>query len=519
MAFTISQGDNLTPSITSLAPSSATAGTGAFTLTVNGNGFVNGSVVYWKGTSRTTTNVSGTQLQAAIAASDIAVAGMAQVMVQNPAGGGSSGIWDFPVTGAPSLTIRSTHSGNFTQGQTVATYILTVGNSGTGSTSGAVAVTDVLPAGLSATAINGIGWTCTQPSGPCTRSDILAGGASYPYINLTVNVSATAVSPLSNQVTVSGGGSEPASGSDSTNIVTSASTPPAPVSSNPAAGSGNTIFAFTFSDPRGWQDLGVVNILFNNYLDGRHGCYLAYSQQSNVLYLVADDGSTLLPGTVMATSGSTSNSQCTVNWGNTPVAGNGNTLVLTLSIGFNAAFWGNKVIYMAAGDAVGSNSGWQAQGAWQVPGGVVSTSTAVMGMNPARGNGIGQTEFTFNFFDALGYQDLGVENILVNNFLDGRHGCYLAYARPINIVYLVNDVGDGLLPGQSLSTSGTVSNSQCTVSWGSGAVVQGGNNVTLTLDIAFSPAFGGNRVFYLAARDRSEGNNTGWQSMGTWTVR
>src|SRR6266700_4070512 len=92
MAFTISQGDNLTPSITSLAPSSATAGTGAFTLTVNGNGFVNGSVVYWKGTSRTTTYVSGTQLQAAISTADIAVAGTAQVMVFNPApGGGNSG--------------------------------------------------------------------------------------------------------------------------------------------------------------------------------------------------------------------------------------------------------------------------------------------------------------------------------------------------------------------------------------------------------------------------------------------
>ena len=37
-------------------------------------------------------------------------------------------------------------------------------------------------------------------------------------------------------------------------------------------------------------------------------------------------------------------------------------------------------------------------------------------------------------------------------------------------------------------------------------------------NIAFTAAFNGNRIFYLAARDVNEANNTGWQSMGTWTV-
>jgi uncharacterized repeat protein (TIGR01451 family) len=464
--------------------------------------------------------VSGTQLLAGIAAADVAAAGSAQVTVFNPApGGGTSGSWQFPVTGVPTLVIKSTHSGNFTQGQAGATYILTVSNVGTGSTFGTVAVTDVLPAGLTATAINGPGWTCMQPSGPCTRSDVLVGGSSYPYITLTVSVSATALSQLSNQVTVSGVGSDPASGSDATSIVSSASSPPAPVSLNPAAGSGNATFAFAFSDPRGWQDLGVVNILINTFLDGRRGCYLAYSQQLNFLYLVADDGGTLLPGSVLTSSGSTSNSQCTVSWGSSAVVGNGNTLVLTLNIGFNPVFAGNKVIYMAAGDVVGDNSGWQPLGVWNIPGAAPPTTTAVVGMNPAQGSGLTQTTFTFNFTDTLGFQDLGVENILVNNALDGRHACYLAYARPINVLYLVNDAGDALLPGQSLSSGGTVSNSQCTVSWGTAAVVGASNDLSLSLDIAFSPAFGGNRVFYLAARDQYEGNNTGWQSLGTWTVQ
>ena len=63
--------------------------------------------------------------------------------------------------GTPNLGITKTHAGNFTQGQTGATYSLAVSNAGTGPTSGTVTVTDTLPTGLTATAIAGTGWSCT----------------------------------------------------------------------------------------------------------------------------------------------------------------------------------------------------------------------------------------------------------------------------------------------------------------------------------------------------------------------
>ena len=31
--------------------------------------------------------------------------------------------------------------------------------------------------------------------------------------------------------------------------------------------------------------------------------------------------------------------------------------------------------------------------------------------------------------------------------------------------------------------------------------------------------FAGNRIFYLASRDLTDANNTGWQAVGTWTVQ
>src|SRR5262249_11050495 len=75
------------PSISSLSPSSASAGAADFTLTVNGSNFASNTVVRWNGSSRTTTFVSSTQLTAAILASDVATAGTAQVTVLNPASG------------------------------------------------------------------------------------------------------------------------------------------------------------------------------------------------------------------------------------------------------------------------------------------------------------------------------------------------------------------------------------------------------------------------------------------------
>ncbi len=107
---------------------------------------------------------------------------------------------------APDLIITKTHTGNFSPGQSGATYTISVSNSGPGTTSGTVTVTESLPTGLTATAISGSGWNCTQPAGPCTRSDSLGSGGSYPAITLTVDVAGNAPASVTNTVTVSGGG-------------------------------------------------------------------------------------------------------------------------------------------------------------------------------------------------------------------------------------------------------------------------------------------------------------------------
>jgi len=66
-------------------PLTRAAGSGAFTLTINGENFMFSSVVQWNGNSQATTFNSSTQLQGPVSAPDIANAGTAEVSVINQA--------------------------------------------------------------------------------------------------------------------------------------------------------------------------------------------------------------------------------------------------------------------------------------------------------------------------------------------------------------------------------------------------------------------------------------------------
>jgi hypothetical protein len=67
-----------------LVPTTVAPGGPGFALTVDGAGFVQGSVVNWNGSARATTFVTGSQLTASIMAADIAAPGTASVTVANP---------------------------------------------------------------------------------------------------------------------------------------------------------------------------------------------------------------------------------------------------------------------------------------------------------------------------------------------------------------------------------------------------------------------------------------------------
>ena len=128
---------------------------------------------------------------------------------------------------SPDLVVAKTHAGSFAPGQQGATYTITVTNVGGAASAGTVSVVDNIPAGLTATSIAGTGWSCTQPAGPCTRSDSLAVNARFPALTIVVNVASNAPALVTNTAAVSGGGDgnpNNNSASDPTTIATGGTT-------------------------------------------------------------------------------------------------------------------------------------------------------------------------------------------------------------------------------------------------------------------------------------------------------
>ena len=102
------------PTISSLSPSSATAGDGELTLVVNGGNFVNsslfvdGSSVRWNGAALDTTFNSVTRLTAIVPATKLTAAGTAEVTVMNVTAGTTSAPKTFTINAlAPFLTTLS----------------------------------------------------------------------------------------------------------------------------------------------------------------------------------------------------------------------------------------------------------------------------------------------------------------------------------------------------------------------------------------------------------------------------
>jgi hypothetical protein len=179
--FTI---NNPAPTETSLSPASATAGGAAFTLTVNGTGFVSASVVKFNGAARTTTFVSATQLTAAVTAADIVTAGTASVIVTNPAPSGTSNALSFTINN-PVPTLSSISPSSVVAGS--AAFTLTL--NGVGFVSGAIV--NFNGAGKATTFVSS-----SQITAALSASDIVTAGT----VNVTVTNPVPTAGPSTAQV-------------------------------------------------------------------------------------------------------------------------------------------------------------------------------------------------------------------------------------------------------------------------------------------------------------------------------
>ncbi len=204
------------PGITGFSPASGAVNS---SVVITGTNFGSASAVTFNGLAAVYNVDSPTQITATVPTN--ATSGL--ISVTTPSGTAISAN-SFTVTGqSADFAIAATHANNFTQGDAGDTYTITVSNVGSSPSSGTVTVADTLPAGLTATAISGSGWTTDLGTLTSTRSDALNGGLSYPPIIITVNVAANAPASVTNMASVSNGGdTDPAnnSASESTVVLT-----------------------------------------------------------------------------------------------------------------------------------------------------------------------------------------------------------------------------------------------------------------------------------------------------------
>ncbi len=203
-----------TPSITSFTPTSGAANTN---VVIAGTNFNSTSEVKFNGSNAVFIVDSNTQISAVVPTN----ATTGTITVTTPGGTVTSGS-SFTVTTAGTLdfAVTASHIGSFTQGDPADVLTITVTNVGSGISSGTINITNILPAGFTATTISGAGWATNLAALTATRSDSLASGSGYPAITITVSVASNALPSVTNTATVSNGGDPNPANNSSSDAIT-----------------------------------------------------------------------------------------------------------------------------------------------------------------------------------------------------------------------------------------------------------------------------------------------------------
>jgi hypothetical protein len=291
--------------------------------------------------------------------------------------------------------------------------------------------------------------------------------------------------------------------------------PPVSLTVSPLSGSGvSGNFAFSGVSANGFEYIDSVQMIFNWTVDGTDGCYVQYYRSANAIYLVNDQGNASLGGYAPGTANTIQNSQCTIDVSRTVVTGSFNTLTVSPYITFKSSFPGPQGVFLYMSDIGGLASGWQTVGSWT--GYAASSQVPTPSVSPASGAGMSQV-FAFQTNDVNGYKYVAYEQILINSSINASSACSLLYYRGWNLLFLANDANNSWGSGAVLGTSGTLSNSQCSVNIGGSSSSGGGNDLYVNLAITFTSAFGGARNTYMYVTDHAF-QVSGWQQVGTWIV-
>ena len=277
----------------------------------------------------------------------------------------------------------------------------------------------------------------------------------------------------------------------------------------PGAGSGAAQrFSFTVTDAGGAGFLTGVAMLISSSLSTTNACSMVFDRTANVVSLAYDNPANGATPVTLGSSTVASNGQCTLNGANTTVSVGVTSIVVTVDLSFNAAWFGARNVYLLASETI-VNSGWVNVGGWTVTGGAPTADSVV----PASGSGA-SPNFTFTSSDSASQFNITGMSMLITAGAPSvvTNACYLIYNRTAGTIGLYNNTATSVST-KPIGSSATLNNSQCAV--GYTVMVTSGNSVSFTINVVFS-GFSGAKSVYLQATEPN--TNSGWVQRGTWTV-
>jgi hypothetical protein len=241
-----------------------------------------------------------------------------------------------------------------------------------------------------------------------------------------------------------------------------------------------------------------------------------YYGPTDKLYLVAEDGSTLLGGFVPGSANTISNSLGTLDVANTTLTRSGDVLTVNWALSPKATLAGSNSTQLLARDRGFAWSPLTAHGSWSVsnPANIAPTNA---GLTPAASSDPAGTlrTFTAQYGDADGASDVDIAYLRVHSPSTGKVLTALYYS-PTNRLYLLSETG-ALLGGYAPGSANTITNSLGTLDVANTSVSRSGNTMTVNWAISAKATMAGTNNLQLMARDRS----FGWSpltTLGTWTI-
>lgn len=286
------------------------------------------------------------------------------------------------------------------------------------------------------------------------------------------------------------------------------------LSVSPTSGTGlSQTFAITVSHSQSVDSIDRVWVIINSGLEGANACYITFLRFENTLWLSNSSGSAWLAPAVVGGEPSLSNNQCSLRADRASVRSGVTEFTIYLPLTFSASFGGVKNIYAQAADISNQGSGWRTVGTWTVSDG--NAAPVIESVTPASGSGLSQT-FSVTVSDAADVTAISQVWVIINNEQSGANGCYISYVRSGNTLWLADNSGAWQAPAV-VGSGVSLGNSQCSVNPASATVTTSGTRLTINLPLTFSTSFSGAKSVYALVLNNT-GQNSGWQSTGTWTV-